>query len=71
MGNLFSIETETKPENKLEIDANNNSTVRDASGNIITISSNNNNHFENGLNPHNFVAVLAPIDLFGNRVIKR
>jgi len=71
MGNLFSIESESEPENKLEVDASNNPIVRDASGNVIAISYNNIIPNENGFNPHNFAAVLAPIDLFGNRVIKR
>ena len=70
MGNLFSSGTE--PEKKILNDAGNNSTVKDASGNVITILyNNNNNNGEAGFNLSDFAAVLAPIDKFGNRVRKR
>jgi len=72
MGNLFSSEPE--PEKKILNDANNNSIIRDASGNVITILNNNDNNNngggEGGFNLSDFAAVLAPIDKFGNRVRK-
>jgi hypothetical protein len=68
MGNLFSMESE--PEKQILTDASNNPIIRDASGNIILILHNNNNNDGCGFNPHKFGAVLAPIDLFGNRVRK-
>jgi hypothetical protein len=68
MGNLFSMESE--PEKQILTDASNNQIIRDASGNIIPILHNDIMKCENVLNPHKFGAVLAPIDLFGNRVRK-
>jgi hypothetical protein len=69
MGNLFSMETE--PEKPILTDASNNSIIRDASGNIIPILHNDVIKCENVFNAHKFGAVLAPIDIFGNRVRKR
>ena len=67
MGNFFSNESESQ--NKIVLDASNNSITRDASGNIITVAK-----IDllggGGFNPLNAVAMLAPINKFGNRVKK-
>jgi len=65
MGNLFS--SESQSENKILTDPSDNLLLRDASGNIIVVDPFNiiNN---GGLNPRDFGAILAPIDIFGNRV---
>ena len=64
MGNFFSNELES--ENKIVLDASNNSIERDASGNIIRLPKLD--LLRGGFNPLNAVAMLAPIDKFGNRV---
>jgi hypothetical protein len=66
MGNFFSNEIE--PENKIVLDASNNSIERDASGNIIILPKLDLLRVGGGFNPLNAVAMLAPIDKFGNRV---
>lgn len=63
MGNFLSNEIE--PENKIVLDTSNNSIERDASGNIIRLAKLD---LLRGFNPLNAVAMLAPIDKFGNRV---
>jgi hypothetical protein len=71
MGNLFSNESESQ--NKIVLDASNNSIETDASGNIIKLSKINllgvgGDGGGGGFNPLNAVGMLAPIDKFGNRV---
>jgi len=67
MGNLFSNESESQ--NKIVLDASNNSIETDASGNIIKLAKINLlGGGGGGFNPLNAVGMLAPIDKFGNRV---
>jgi hypothetical protein len=67
MGNLFSNDSE--PENKIALDASNNSIERDASGNAIEVAKINLwGGGGGGFNPLNAVGMLAPIDKFGNRI---
>jgi len=67
MGNFLSNEIE--PENKIVLDTSNNSIERDASGNIIRLAKLDLIRVGGGgFNPLNAVAMLAPIDKFGNRV---
>ena len=65
MGNLFS--NESKPENKIVLDASNNTIESDASGNAIEVAKIN-LWSGSGFNHLKAVGMLAPIDKFGNRV---
>ena len=70
MYHIFLGNTKTEYANNISTDASNNTILRDASGNIISIPIINNIN-GGGFNPFTISTILSPIDEHGNRVRKR